>query len=89
MAVEKCEYGEVYNIGGDETCTIGGALDKLISKSTKTDLKKKEDKSRIRPTDITLQIPSSEKFRKKTGWKPIKGLNEICDDLLDHWREVL
>ena len=89
LAVNYCESGEVYNIGGDETCTIGEALDKLISKSTKTDLKKKEDKSRIRPTDITLQIPSSEKFRKRTGWKPIKGLDDICDDLLNHWREVL
>ena len=69
--------------------TVGDALDLLISKSTLSGLKKKVDQSRIRPTDITLQIPSSEKFRNKTGWKPIKGLNEICDDLLDYWREVL
>ena len=47
------------------------------------------DSERLRPTDITLQIPSSEKFRKKTEWKPTKGLDEICDDLLNHWREVL
>ena len=26
---------------------------------------------------------------EKTGWKPTKGLEEICDDLLDYWREVL
>ena len=89
LAVNNCDYGEVYNIGGDDTMTVGDALDLLISKSTLSGLKKKVDQSRIRPTDITLQIPSSEKFRNKTGWKPIKGLNEICDDLLDYWREVL
>jgi len=90
LAINKCDYGEVYNIGGDETCTIGDALDKLISKSTISDkLEKLLDQDRIRPTDITLQIPASTKFREKTGWKPIKGLNEICDDLLDYWREVL
>jgi len=90
LAVNKCDYGEVYNIGGDETCTIGDALDKLISKSAISDkLKKLLDQDRIRPTDITLQIPDSTKFREKTGWKPIKGLNEICDDLLDYWRWVL
>tara|TARA_R110000796_G_scaffold124017_3_gene238409 strand:- start:892 stop:1869 length:978 start_codon:yes stop_codon:yes gene_type:complete len=89
LAIDKCEFGEVYNIGGEHTCTVGEALDVLISKSTKSDLKKKEDKSRIRPTDITLQIPSSEKFRKKTNWKPMKGLDEICDDLLNHWRKIL
>ncbi len=89
LATNKCDYGEVYNIGGDETLTVGDALDLLISKSTIPTLKKKVDQSRIRPTDITLQIPSSEKFRGKTGWSPKKGLNEICDDLLNYWREVL
>ena len=82
------KYGEVYNIGGDYTCTVGEALDMLISKSTKNHTKEL-DPERVRPTDITLQIPSSEKFRNKTGWKPKKGLNDICDDLLNYWREVL
>ena len=58
-------------------------------RSNLDNFKKKVDQSRIRPTDITLQIPSSEKFRGKTGWSPKKGLNEICDDLLNYWREVL
>ena len=90
LAVDKCDYGEVYNIGGDYTCKVGDALDMLISRSTVKDkLKKVLDPDRVRPTDITLQIPDSTKFREKTGWKPTKGLEEICDDLLDYWREVL
>jgi GDP-mannose 4,6-dehydratase len=90
LAVNKCDYGEVYNIGGDETCTIGDALDVLISKSKNPEsFIKLPDPKRIRPTDITLQIPDSTKFREKTGWKPTKGLEEICDDLLNYWREVL
>ena len=90
LTVDNCEYGEVYNIGGDETCTVGDALDMLISKSKNPKAFIKElDPNRVRPTDITLQIPSSEKFRKKTGWKPIKGLEEICEDLLNYWRSIL
>jgi len=90
LAVNKCDYGEVYNIGGDETCTIGEALDVLISKSKNPEaFIKLPDPKRIRPTDITLQIPDSTKFREKTGWVPVKGLSEICDDLLNYWREVL
>jgi len=50
---------------------------------------KELDPARVRPTDITLQIPSSDKFREKTDWKPTKGLEEICDDLLNYWREIL
>ena len=90
LAIDNCEYGEVYNIGGDYTCTVGDALDMLISKSKKPDVFiKLVDPDRIRPTDITLQVPDSTKFREKTGWKPTKGLEEICDDLLNHWRKVL
>ena len=88
LAVDKCEYGEVYNIGGDETYTIGEALDMLISKSKNPEVFiKLQDPDRMRPTDITLQVPSSDKFREKTGWKPTKGLKEICDDLLEYWRK--
>ena len=90
LAIENCDYGEAYNIGGDYTCTVGDALDMLISKSENPDAFWKQlDESRVRPTDITLQIPDSTKFREKTGWKPVKGLEEICEDLLNHWREVL
>ena len=62
----------------------------MISKSKNPDVFiKLPDPNRIRPTDITLQVPDSTKFREKTGWKPIKRLEEICDDLLSYWREIL
>ena len=83
------KFGEVYNIGGEQTCTVGDALDKLISMSTKKDLKKKLDPDRVRPTDITLQIPDTTKFRHEFAWTPRKGLKDVCEDLLDYWRKVL
>ena len=60
----------------------------LISKSTKK-VKPLLDKKRVRPTDITLQIPDTTKFRNEFGWIPEKSLIDICDDLLNYWREVL
>tara|TARA_R100000773_G_C4221306_1_gene120429 strand:- start:8643 stop:9611 length:969 start_codon:yes stop_codon:yes gene_type:complete len=83
------KFGEVYNIGGDQTCTVGEALDKLISMSTKKDLIKKLDKDRLRPTDITLQIPDTTKFRHEFAWTPMKNLTNVCEDLLKYWRGVL
>ena len=80
------KFGEVYNIGGSETCTVGDALDKLISMSTKDGLQKKLDKDRVRPTDITLQIPDTDKFRNQFGWTPRKNLTNVCEDLLEYWR---
>ena len=83
------KFGEVYNIGGSETCTVGDALDKLISMSAKKDLKKKLDEDRVRPTDITLQIPDTTKFRHEFAWTPMKNLTNVCEDLLNYWRGVL
>ena len=90
LCSESDRYGEVYNIGGDYTCTVGDALDMLISQSVISDaLVKVLDSKRVRPTDITLQIPSSDKFREHFGWEPEKSLVHICDDLLNYWRKVL
>ena len=90
LAANECDYGEVYVIGGDKICMVGDALDVLISKSKNPDVFiKLPDPDRMRPTDITLQVPDITKFREKTGWKPTKGLEDICEDLLEYWREVL
>lgn len=45
-----------------------------------------EDPGLMRPADVTLPIPSVEKFYKATGWKPIISLEQTLQDLLDYWR---
>lgn len=91
LAATKAKIGEVYNIGGDYTCTVGDALENLLSKSVipRSKFKIEIDQDRIRPTDITLQIPNCDKFKNDTGWKPTKDLDYINEDLLSYWREVL
>ena len=86
LCSESDKYGEVYNIGGSETCKVGDALDSMISKSDKP-FEKVLDKERLRPTDITLQIPSTEKFRNDFNWEPKKTMDDIWNDLLQYWRE--
>ena len=86
LCSESDNFGQVYNIGGDTTCKVGDVLDLLISLSTKKDLVKQIDPERVRPTDITLQIPSSAKFKADFGWKPKRELKDICIDLLEYWR---
>lgn len=87
MLVKKCEPGEVYNIGGAETMTIGEMLKKLMSFSTRKNIKIEVDPSRLRPSDVTLQIPSVEKFRKITGWEPKIPFDKTVLDTLNYWRE--
>ena len=81
--------GEVYNIGGDFTCTVGDALRALMARSTIStgDFSIVVDPGKIRPTDITLQIPDCTKFRNLTGWQPKKTFDDIIEDMLNYWRQ--
>lgn len=87
LLVNKCPAGEVYNIGGVETMTVGEMLDKLIKLSTRSDIKVEVDQARLRPSDVTLQIPSTEKFYQATGWKPTIKFDQTMHDSLDYWRQ--
>ena len=85
--VNMCPAGEVYNIGGKETMAIGDMLEKLLRLSTNKKIGIETDSGRLRPSDVTLQIPSTEKFHKATGWVPKILLDETLKDILNYWRE--
>ena len=78
--------GEVYNIGGTHTCTVGDVLNTLISQ-TSLNIEIEVDPSRLRPLDADLQVPDCTKFMKHTGWKPEIPFEQTMTDLLDYWRE--
>lgn len=82
-----CQAGEVYNIGGDTTMTVGEMLNKLIEIAGIEGIEIKVDKLRLRPADVTMQIPDSSKFKKATGWKPEIPFETTMADLLQYWRE--
>ena len=88
LLVNQCPPGEVYNIGGNRTMTIGEALNLLLSFST-TRFEIKVDPKLMRPSDVTLQIPCSDKFTQQTGWKPEIPLEKTVQDLLEFWRDEL
>jgi len=87
LLITKCQPGEVYNIGGKETMTVGEMLKKLISLSKRKGIKVIIDPKRLRPSDVTLQIPSTSKFQKETGWEPKIPFQQTLRDMLDYWRD--
>ncbi len=91
LVATKGEVGEIYNIGGTDTCTIGEALDYIISISTlsKDRFVLVQDPKLMRPTDITLQIPDCTKFKNLTGWSVKTGLKEVAEDTLNYWRNLV
>lgn len=90
LLVRKCKYGEVYNIGGNITKSIGEMLDYLLSLSPiKDKIIKVEDKNLLRPYDVTLQIPDCSKFINETNWKPEYTFEQTMQDLLNWYREEI
>lgn len=84
---KPCTFGDVYNIGGIETMTVGEMLDKLLKLSTRRDIKVEVDSKRLRISDVTLQIPCIDKFVNETGWKPKIPFDNTLEDLLNYWRD--
>lgn len=85
-ALLYCQPGEAYNIGGPTTITVGEFLAKLIS-LCRVPIPTRIDPALLRPADVTLQIPSVEKFVNATGWKPIYAFEDSVADLLAYWRQ--
>ncbi|MGA2139762.1 MAG: GDP-mannose 4,6-dehydratase [Verrucomicrobiia bacterium] len=84
-AIVWCEPGEIYNIGGTTTMTVGQFLEKLVALA-KVRIHTRCDPNLLRPADVTLQVPSVEKFIKATGWKPEIPFDQSLSDLLAYWR---
>ncbi|MBI4967317.1 MAG: GDP-mannose 4,6-dehydratase [Rhodospirillales bacterium] len=85
LLLEKCPPGEVYNIGGLRTVTVGEILEHL-KRLAKGPIEHAVDPARLRPSDVTLQIPDISKFQKATGWKPQVAMEQTLADLLDYQR---
>lgn len=86
LLLEKCPAGEVYNIGGNQTMTIGDVLDMLKGMAT-CHIEHEVDPALLRPSDVTLQIPDCAYFQEATGWRPEIPTEKTLRDLLNYHRE--
>jgi GDP-mannose 4,6-dehydratase len=86
LLLEKGTPGEVYNIGGVETMTVGKVLEILKGMATRP-IEHVVDPSLLRPSDVTLQIPDTTRFCAATGWKPQIPVETTLRDLLEYQRK--
>jgi GDPmannose 4,6-dehydratase/GDP-4-dehydro-6-deoxy-D-mannose reductase len=86
MAILHGVPGEVYNIGGPTTISVGEFLE-LLKKHSKVPVLTRQDPALLRPSDVTLQIPNVEKFTQATGWRPSIPFEESVKELLEVWRK--
>ena len=86
LATTKGKPGEIYNIGGEQTITVGAFLD-VLKKYAKCEIPSQINPKLLRPVDVTLQIPDTSKFRNETGWKQKYSFDDSVQYLLDYCRE--
>lgn len=90
LALQKCDYGDVYNICSGDGITIKELLTRLIDIAhISGEIDVKVDEEKIRPSDVVNLLGDSTKFRNKTGWKPEIELNKSLGDILQYWRDSL
>jgi nucleoside-diphosphate-sugar epimerase len=86
-AASYCNEGDVYNIGGSTNISVGEFLHKLL-KLTDVSVDLREDPNLLRPADVVLQIPDSQKFRSLTGWSEEYDLESSIAFLLSEVEKI-
>src|SRR3989344_456285 len=87
LAVEKCDYGEAYNVCSGKTWKISQVLDMLLSMSHKK-IEIRQDPARMRPSDVEILLGDYSKLHRKTGWKPEIPFETTLSDVLNYWRNL-
>ena len=85
LALEKCEPGEVYNLCSGKAYSIRQVLDLLLGMS-KVRIEVRQDRLRLRPSDVPVLLGDRTKFTQATGWEPAIPFERTLQDMLDFWR---
>lgn len=85
LALEKCEPGEVYNLCSGKAYSIQQVLDLLLG-MTKVKIEVRQDRLRLRPSDVPVLLGDRSKFTQATGWEPVIPFEQTLQDMLDFWR---
>ena len=85
LALEKCEPGEVYNLCSGRDYSIQQVLDLLLG-MTKVKIEVRQDRTRLRPSDVPVLLGDRTKFTQATGWAPVIPFERTLQDMLDFWR---
>ena len=73
--------GEVYNVCSAEGVSVRALAQRVLA-SVGRAAEIVTDASRSRPVDVPVQVGSSSKLRRATGWAPGRTRDDIIDDLI-------
>lgn len=88
IAAERCEAGEVYNVGGSQIYAVQEIID-AIRKDVSKPFTVEQDPALVRKCDEPTIAGDTAKFRDCTGWQPEIDLSGTIRDMLGWWRNRL
>jgi GDP-4-dehydro-6-deoxy-D-mannose reductase len=86
LAALRGKAGEVYNLCAPRTYTIRGLL-KTAMRLAGVQARIQTSPRLLRPHDEKIIFGSSEKFSRRTGWKPAEQLEGTLVSMLRYWSE--
>ena len=87
LAALKAKRGESYNLCAPQTHEMGELLNLAIRLSGVTP-EIRPAPHLMRPSDEKIIFGSTEKFRKDTGWKPERSIEQTLASMLEFWDRV-
>jgi GDP-4-dehydro-6-deoxy-D-mannose reductase len=81
---EVGKSGEVYNVCGGQSVSIGDILD-TYRRLAAVPVQVRQDPALLRPLEQKSKVGDPSKLRA-LGWKPEKELDETLKSILEYWR---
>jgi len=85
--INKGSEGQVYNVCSGQKQKISDLLDILVSLSTRSDIKVKVDRSKLRAIDVKIMYGDNSKLKARTGWASEYSIKTSLKDTLNYWRQ--
>jgi GDP-4-dehydro-6-deoxy-D-mannose reductase len=85
LSAERCEPGEVYNLGGDDVYSVSELVDAIREQTSRTfDVEQRPELMRC--CDEPVTAGDNAKFRSRCAWTPQIPLARTLSDMLQWWR---
>jgi len=88
LAALKGKRGESYNLCATTTHRIDELLRTAIRLSGVT-VEIRQAAHLMRPSDEKIIFGSTQKFRRQTGWKPLRSIQQTLTSMLEYWDRVM
>lgn len=88
LAAMKGKRGESYNLCAAKTHQIEEVLQTAIRISGLNPEVHPVPRL-MRPSDERIIFGSTQKIRRDTGWKPVRGLEQTLRSMFDYWKELI